>query len=70
MSVSARQRGEILGFLGPNGAGKTTTMRILTGYMPASEKKAFVAGFDVFANPFGLESGGLGYLRSRTPALP
>ena len=29
--------GEILGFLGPNGAGKTTTMRILTGYMPASE---------------------------------
>ena len=29
--------GEILGFLGPNGAGKTTTMRIITGYMPASE---------------------------------
>ena len=31
------ERGEILGFLGPNGAGKTTTMRILTGYMPATE---------------------------------
>ena len=37
------ERGEILGFLGPNGAGKTTTMRILTGYMPASEGKAIVA---------------------------
>ena len=34
------ERGEILGFLGPNGAGKTTTMRILTGYMPASDGRA------------------------------
>ena len=42
------ERGEILGFLGPNGAGKTTTMRILTGYMPATEGRATVAGFDVF----------------------
>jgi len=40
--------GEILGFLGPNGAGKTTTMRVLTGYIPATEGKAIVAGFDVF----------------------
>ena len=40
--------GEILGFLGPNGAGKTTTMRILTGYMPATEGRATVAGYDVF----------------------
>src|SRR4051812_35645432 len=45
------ERGEILGFLGPNGAGKTTTMRILTGYMPATDGKAVVAGFDVFAQP-------------------
>ena len=45
------ERGEILGFLGPNGAGKTTTMRILTGYMPATEGKAIVAGFDVFEQP-------------------
>jgi gliding motility-associated transport system ATP-binding protein len=45
------ERGEILGFLGPNGAGKTTTMRILTGYMPATQGKAIVAGFDVFDQP-------------------
>ena len=42
------ESGEILGFLGPNGAGKTTTMRIITGYMPATEGKVTVAGFDVF----------------------
>ncbi len=41
------EKGEILGFLGPNGAGKTTTMRVLTGYMPATEGRARVAGFDV-----------------------
>jgi ABC-2 type transport system ATP-binding protein len=41
------ERGEILGFLGPNGAGKTTTMRVLTGYMPPTDGKAVVAGYDV-----------------------
>jgi len=39
-------QGEIVGFLGPNGAGKTTAMRILAGYMPPSEGRASVAGFD------------------------
>ena len=39
-------KGEVLAFLGPNGAGKTTTMRILTGFIPASEGTARVAGFD------------------------
>ncbi len=42
------EKGEILGFLGPNGAGKTTTMRILTGYMPPSDGRAMVAGYDTF----------------------
>ena len=41
------QRGEILGLLGPNGAGKTTTMRIIAGFMPATEGTASVEGFDV-----------------------
>jgi ABC-2 type transport system ATP-binding protein len=63
------ERGEILGFLGPNGAGKTTTMRILTGYMPASEGKAFVAGFDVFANPLDAKRR-TGYLPEAPPLYP
>lgn len=45
------EKGKIWGLLGPNAAGKTTTMRILTGYLPATEGKARVAGFDVFDKP-------------------
>ncbi|MFA6959602.1 MAG: ABC transporter ATP-binding protein [Opitutaceae bacterium] len=40
-------RGEILGFLGPNGAGKSTTMRILTGYLPATDGEVNVCGVPV-----------------------
>ena len=29
--------GELVAFLGPNGAGKGTTMKMLTGYIAASE---------------------------------
>ena len=42
------EKGKIWGLLGPNAAGKTTTMRILTGYLPANDGKAQIAGFDVF----------------------
>ena len=63
------ERGEILGFLGPNGAGKTTTMRILTGYMPASEGKAVVAGFDVFEQPIEAKRR-TGYLPETPPLYP
>ena len=40
-------KGQIVAFLGPNGAGKTTTMRILSGFLAASEGTASIAGFDV-----------------------
>jgi ABC-2 type transport system ATP-binding protein len=63
------ERGEILGFLGPNGAGKTTTMRILTGYMPATEGKAIVAGFDVFDQPVDAKRR-TGYLPETPPLYP
>jgi len=61
--------GEILGFLGPNGAGKTTTMRILTGYMPASEGRATVAGYDVFTHPLEAKRR-TGYLPETPPLYP
>ena len=38
-------KGEIVGFLGPNGAGKSTTMKILTGYVPATDGLAEINGF-------------------------
>jgi ABC-2 type transport system ATP-binding protein len=63
------ERGEILGFLGPNGAGKTTTMRILTGYMPATEGKAVVAGFDVFDQAVEAKRR-TGYLPETPPLYP
>jgi ABC-2 type transport system ATP-binding protein len=63
------ERGEILGFLGPNGAGKTTTMRILTGYMPATEGRATVAGFDVFDKPIEAKRR-TGYLPETPPLYP
>jgi ABC-2 type transport system ATP-binding protein len=63
------ERGEILGFLGPNGAGKTTTMRILTGYMPATEGRAVVAGFDVFNEPLEAKRR-TGYLPETPPLYP
>lgn len=63
------ESGEILGFLGPNGAGKTTTMRIITGYMPATEGKATVAGYDIFEHPLEAKRR-TGYLPETPPLYP
>ena len=63
------EAGEILGFLGPNGAGKTTTMRVITGYMPASEGKVIVAGHDVFEEPVQAKRR-TGYLPETPPLYP
>ena len=63
------ERGEVLGFLGPNGAGKTTTMRVLTGYMPPSEGKAIVAGYDVLTQPIEAKRR-TGYLPETPPLYP
>src|SRR5574341_943642 len=62
-------QGEILGFLGPNGAGKTTTMRIITGYMPPTDGKALVAGYDVFEQPIEAKRR-TGYLPETPPFYP
>ena len=63
------ERGEILGFLGPNGAGKTTTMRVLTGYMPPTEGRAVVAGYDVLEQPLEAKRR-TGYLPETPPLYP
>ena len=63
------ERGEILGFLGPNGAGKTTTMRILTGYMPPTDGKAMVGGYDVQDQPIEAKRR-TGYLPETPPLYP
>jgi ABC-2 type transport system ATP-binding protein len=60
------EEGEILGFLGPNGAGKTTTMRILSGYLPATNGTAKVAGFDVHENSLSVRQK-IGYLPENPP---
>ncbi|MFQ5645400.1 MAG: ATP-binding cassette domain-containing protein [bacterium] len=60
------KEGEIMGFLGPNGAGKTTTMRILSGYMKATDGQARIAGLDVFDNPLKTKRF-TGYLPESTP---
>ncbi len=60
------EKGEILGFLGPNGAGKTTTMRILCGFMPPTEGKARVAGFDVVDQSLEVRKR-VGYLPETVP---
>ena len=63
------EKGDIVGFLGPNGAGKTTTMRILTCFMPPTEGKASVAGYDVFQQPFEVKKR-IGYLPEAPPVYP
>jgi ABC-2 type transport system ATP-binding protein len=62
-------KGEIVGFLGLNGAGKTTTMRILTGYMPPTDGKGRVAGFDLLTESLEVRRR-VGYLPENVPLYP
>lgn len=63
------EEGKIWGLLGPNAAGKTTTIRILTGYLPATEGNASVAGFDIFEHPNDAKRI-MGYLPENVPLYP
>src|SRR5258705_6545368 len=61
------ERGEVLGFLGPNGAGKSTSMRMITGFIPPTEGKVTVGGFDMLENPIPAKRL-IGYLPENAPA--
>ncbi|MCX6565756.1 MAG: ATP-binding cassette domain-containing protein [Candidatus Aminicenantes bacterium] len=63
------EQGKIWGLLGPNAAGKTTTMRILTGFLPATEGTASVGGLDIFEKPNEVKRI-LGYLPEILPLYP
>jgi len=63
------EEGKIWGLLGPNAAGKTTTMRILTGFLPATDGRAVVAGYDVFEQP-AIVKQTTGYLPENVPLYP
>ncbi len=60
------KKGEIVGFLGPNGAGKSTTMKMITGYLPATEGKITVCGYDVAQKPLEVRKC-VGYLAEANP---
>src|ERR1051325_4016090 len=59
-------RGEVLGFLGPNGAGKSTTMRMITGFVPPSDGKVSVGGYDLSTEPLAAKRL-IGYLPENAP---
>lgn len=58
--------GEIVGFLGPNGAGKSTMMKILTCFIPPTNGKATVNGFDVMDQAIEVRKS-VGYLPEHNP---
>lgn len=59
-------RGEIVGLLGHNGAGKTTVMKILTGYLEASDGSVTVDGLDVASQRRAVQAR-IGYLPENAP---
>ena len=63
------QRGEMLGFLGPNGAGKTTTMRMLAGYLAATDGSIKIDGLDVLERSHDVRKK-IGYLPEHVPLYP
>src|SRR5882762_2858612 len=60
------KKGEIVGFLGPNGAGKSTTMKVLSGYLPPTDGKIRIAGYDVVTDSIEVRKR-IGYMPENVP---
>lgn len=58
--------GQVAGFLGPNGAGKSTMMKIITCFLPPTEGRVKVEGFDVMEQPLEVRRK-VGYLPEHNP---
>lgn len=65
VSFKANQ-GEVLGFLGPNGAGKSTTMKMITGFLDATEGDATICGSSIQENTLEAQRN-LGYVPENAP---
>jgi ABC-2 type transport system ATP-binding protein len=63
------EKGEVVGFLGPNGAGKSTTMKILTGFLPATDGQIEVAGAKLPEESL-LVRQRIGYMPENVPLYP
>jgi ABC-2 type transport system ATP-binding protein len=59
-------KGEVVGFLGPNGAGKSTTLRILVGFLGATEGTVRIAGHDIVEDSIGARRA-IGYMPEAAP---
>ncbi len=60
------KKGEIVGFLGPNGAGKSTMMKIITGFINASEGDVLVSNFNIETTKIDAQKN-IGYLPEHNP---
>ncbi|EQC48693.1 ABC transporter, ATP-binding protein [Bacteriovorax sp. BSW11_IV] len=65
VSFNANQ-GEVLGFLGPNGAGKSTTMKMITGFLEATNGDAIICGNSIQKNTLEAKKN-LGYVPENAP---
>lgn len=62
-------KGQVVAFLGPNGAGKSTTMKLLTGFISASQGEAHIAGHNMSSARLKAAEV-LGYLPENGPLYP
>lgn len=58
--------GQIVGLLGPNGAGKTTTMRMITGFLKATDGTISIDGTDITENSVEAKQK-IGYMPESAP---